>query len=215
MSALQRILDRMPDDAHRQSFLRIVTEAGVKDDSADMVFLALDHEARWAAVQAMTEERARIATLLDDWPDAMRAAGAEIVTRTSRDVAEKTTAAIKTAVQGDITANLQTQHAVSLEAHDRARRAIETLESRVAGHVHEMAAKTQRAMHMHSARYSVVIWTLIIALLFSIYHGELTGYRFGYSQAWSRAVATQIRMDARAYLRDPAKFRAAAEHTAK
>ncbi|HET9394201.1 MAG TPA: hypothetical protein VFO29_11865 [Candidatus Rubrimentiphilum sp.] len=87
MSALQRILDRMPSDEHRHSFQRLITEAGVREDSPDMVFLALDHEARWSAVQAMGEERDRIKELLDDLPIAMRDAGAEIVRGLADDIA--------------------------------------------------------------------------------------------------------------------------------
>ena len=203
MSRIDDILGRLPAE-RREAFLRIVHDLDVRPDSPELAQAYL-------AVEALAPLLDEVRGASDDISTAMRAAASEIVGRMSRDIAAETTTAIKDAVQGEIVEHLRAQQDVALAAHDRARRAVENLEGEVAGHVHEIAAKAQRTMQMHSARYPVVIWTLVMALLFSIYHGEWAGYQAGYSQAWHRAVTTQTRMDARAYLHNPLKWRAEAE----
>ncbi len=68
MSTLDRILERMPDEAHRESFLRLVNEAGLKDDSLDLLHLALIQEVSYGVVDAMTAQRERTEEIYAEAP---------------------------------------------------------------------------------------------------------------------------------------------------
>ncbi len=71
MTPLRRILDRMPPE-HREAFQRLVLEAGLKDDSPDLLDKALVVDAIWTGVEALQKEALRFEQLAMSVPGAVR-----------------------------------------------------------------------------------------------------------------------------------------------
>lgn len=203
MSARDDILARLPAD-RREPFLQIVHDLAVPPDSPDLVQAYL-------AVEALGPLLDEVRGACDDISTAMRAAASEIVGRMSTDIAAETTQAIKDGVQDEIVANLSAQHDVALQAHDRARRAVENLEGELASHLSRIAAKSVSSLQQHGVLLPIGVLVLAFLLLVQIGGGDRISYGLGVSHERKAAAYSQFLRDAKLYRRNPLEWRAQAE----
>ncbi len=209
MSALARILERMPDGEHRESFLRLVNEAHLADDSLDVLHLALQQEVAWSAVEAMRQERVNLERLHADLPERLETLASRIGSALGDTVAERASAtigdAVGTAVGGKVASMLESvaDH-VDGAVRDRLNRfsagadgalsnlatAADTLDVVATGM--QQAARDATAVHRHGLRglWLTIITTALVAGLGAF--GATTSYdhQHLYHSGWAAGAAT-------------------------